>query len=391
MRRLALTGSLLVGALLAACGTPEFPEAAPRDWRDKPEFDVESGPQPQIPGEPQMPGSPRDPGRQEQQDNRPPEGCTDFNQAVIATCLDPVSALAVLPGDLAVLAAERSTGRVLRIEDPEADPVELITLDVDAGTDGGLTGLALSPSYVEDELIFAYLTTPTDNRVVRFAPGDEPKPVLTGIPRGETGNAGAILADERGGLLVATGDAGDPAAAGDPTSLAGKLLRIDSTGEPLTEDPESAVVATGLHRPGGLCLGLDGESAWVTDRGPDQDVIYEIKPAESAGEPVADPRWNWPDRPGVAGCFVSQNGVVVALTDGAALFDLPLAPDGTVIGNPQVLPDNPFGRLSAMATTADRQAAFIGTVNKDGGEPVSSDDRVFLFLESESGGGDGID
>src|SRR3712207_9595311 len=55
---------------------------------------------------------------------------------------------------------------------------EVAALAVDPAGDGGLTGLALSPSYAEDELIYAYITTPIDNRVVRIAPGDMPKPVL---------------------------------------------------------------------------------------------------------------------------------------------------------------------------------------------------------------------
>ena len=49
-------------------------------------------------------------------------------------------------------------------------------LDVQAAGDGGLTSLALSPSYVEDQLVFAYITTASDNRVVRFAKGQAPKP-----------------------------------------------------------------------------------------------------------------------------------------------------------------------------------------------------------------------
>ena len=32
--------------------------------------------------------------------------------------------------------------------------------------------------------MYAYISTPTDNRVVRIADGDVPKPILTGIPEG---------------------------------------------------------------------------------------------------------------------------------------------------------------------------------------------------------------
>src|SRR5437764_1404893 len=72
----------------------------------------------------------------------PPNGCTDFDPRVIATCLDPVSAVAVLPGDgdPIALVAERRTGRILRVR-KDHDPVVVATLKVDASTDGGLIGL----------------------------------------------------------------------------------------------------------------------------------------------------------------------------------------------------------------------------------------------------------
>src|SRR6185312_14007441 len=117
---------------------------------------------------------------------------------------------------------------------------------------GGLNGLVLSPSYVEDQLLYAYVTTPTDNRVVRIAAGEPPKPVLTGIPRGATNNIGALSVDVDGSLLVATGDAGRPA---DPASLAGKVLRIDTLGRPArgNPDPASPVLSSGVRAPGGIC------------------------------------------------------------------------------------------------------------------------------------------
>src|SRR5213079_1313449 len=46
----------------------------------------------------------------------PPQGCKDFNPAVIGTCLDTVAAVAGLPGDgstPSALAGERKSGRVL--------------------------------------------------------------------------------------------------------------------------------------------------------------------------------------------------------------------------------------------------------------------------------------
>ena len=77
---------------------------------------------------------------------------------------------------------------------------------------GGLLDVVLSPTYPQDRLMYAYVSTPTDNRVIRIADGDVPKPILTGIPKGPTNNAGALKFASPTTLMVLTGDAGNPAA-----------------------------------------------------------------------------------------------------------------------------------------------------------------------------------
>jgi len=328
----------------------------------------------------------------------PPQGCKDFDKAVIATCLDTVSAVAGLPGDgsaPSALAGERKSGRVL-LASAGHDAAPFAQLDVRADGDGGLTGLALSPSYVEDQLVFAYITTASDNRVVRFAKGQAPKPVLTGIPKGSTGNRGALASDGTGALLVATGDAGDPAAAANPGSLAGKVLRIDTSGKPAAGNPTagSAVYASGLHSPGGICSSADQKRLWVTDHpanGP--DAVFRLQ----SGQSLSTPAWTWPDKPALGGCvdFVDANGVL-SVASAAGLQNLPVSKDGAVTGKPTVTLDGKgkstttYGRLSAMSMI-NPQMSVTGTVNKDGGTPVSSDDRVVLIVMSDTGGGPGKD
>jgi glucose/arabinose dehydrogenase len=329
----------------------------------------------------------------------PPQGCKDFDSSVIATCLDTVAAVAGLPGDgstPSALAGERKSGRVL-LATGGKDATDFAKLDVQAAGDGGLTGLALSPSYVEDQLVFAYITTATDNRVVRFAKGQTPKPVLIGIPKGASGNRGTIGTDNKGALLVATGDAGNPAASADPNSLAGKLLRIDTSGKAAAGNPNGALaVAAGLHAPGGVCASADGSRVWVTDRLADKDALYRVQ----AGQPLTTPAWTWPDKPGVAGCadFVDANGSLSVGTSLAGnLQNLPVTAEGAISGKPTVSLDGKtgkppvtYGRLAGMSMI-NPQLAVAGTVNKDGGTPVSSDDRVVLITPATSGGGNGKD
>ncbi|CAM3653452.1 PQQ-dependent sugar dehydrogenase [Kibdelosporangium persicum] len=318
----------------------------------------------------------------------PPQGCKDFHPAVIGTCMDTIDAVAPFANSdpPAGLAGERKSGRVMQVQQG-TDPRAVITLPVDGTTDGGLTGLALSPTYTEDQLVYAYITTPTDNRVVRFTAGDVPKPVLTGIPRGTSGNRGAMMRDRTGNLLVATGDAGNPALAADPKSLAGKLLRIDTAGKPAKDnpDPSSAIIAAGFHTPGGICVGVDSRP-WVTDRSAQRDAIYRVEP----GKPLGNPVWTWPDKPGVAGCVVTPALLMVATSVAGNMQNLPLNPEGVITAKPtpSMQDKDGFGRLGAMAVL-NPSFALAGTVNKSGGTPVSSDDRAVLIaiVSSAAGGG----
>lgn len=376
-------------------GCAEFTqEASPGAWSAAPTLTPEAPPNPVLPGQAGGDGggggSPYGQGQTGAPTSvPPPKGCEDFNPAVIGTCLNPVSAVVALPGtddDPVGLAAERTTGRILRVHKGDT-PTVVTTVPVSATGDGGLTGLALSPTYTQDQLVFAYVTTATDNRVVMIAPGDAPKPVLTGIPRGATDNRGVLAVDHKGELLVATGDAGDPAAATDPHSLAGKVLRIDVDGSaaPGNPNPASPVVASGLIDPGGVCTSLDGSRAWVTDRTPTQDVLYRLV----IGQALTQPAWTWPDRPGVAGCAAFTTSVSVATSTAGNLQSLALNADGSFTSAPSVTLQGSqgFGRLSGMDIINEHEA-LAGTVNKDpGGKPVSSDDRVVVIIPQGAGGG----
>ncbi len=375
--------------MLAGCA--DFtPEAAPSNWSAAPTLSPEAPPNPVLPGQSGQGGGAG--GLQQPADPTsvpPPKGCEDFNPAVIATCLSPLSAVVALPGtqdDPVGLAAERTTGRILRVH-KGSDPVVVATLPVNTAGGGGLTGLSLSPTYSQDQLIFAYVTTATDNRVMLIAPGDTPKPVLTGIPRGATGNRGVLSVDHRGELLVATGDAGNPALAANPHSLAGKVLRIDVDGQPApgNPNPSSPIVASGLLDPGGMCTSVDGSRAWVTDRTPTQDVLYKLV----IGQPLTQPAWAWPDKPGVAGCAAFSTSVMVATSVAGNVQSLALNSDGSFTSKPVISLQGSegFGRLSGMDIISE-QGAMAGTVNKDpGGKPGSSDDRVVIIRSQPAGGG----
>lgn len=370
-----LRALLLVVLLAFVAGCADFPDDGQRTWQDQVENSGELGGPPSV-QQPPPPGSPGGGQSPPPQSSGPqqPAGCVDPDPQVVATCLSPVSAIAVLPDATSALVAERDTGRVLRVQRGTA-PQVIATVPVDAAA-GGLTGLVLSPSYAEDELVYALASTGSDQRVVRISPGEAPKPVLTGIPRGP---GGALGVDPTSGyLLVATGGAN-----ADPASLAGKVLRIDTLGRPAPGNSGgTAVYASGLTSPQGMCAGPDG-SAWVTDRAAGRDVLHRVAPGT-----LPAPAWTWPDRPGVAGCSVNAGVLVVALTGTKSVFALRPGENGTFTGDPQTLLVDAYGRLSAAAPGPDG-LLWLGTTNKDGGAgagPKASDDRV-IRIQPPTGGG----
>lgn len=347
--------AVAAGLLLSGCARYDQPTSAP--FTPVPEQAPASSPRsPQA--QPQEPGQPGEP-------QPMPGACGDLTPGVIAGCLESTGDLVMLPGGESALVAERTTGRILRVS-PDADTTEFARVPVDPTGDGGLTGIALSPTFAEDQLVFAYVTGPADNRVVRVAPGDAPKDIFTGIPKGPTGNAGAIAFAAPDQLMVLTGDTADPAAANDPASLAGKLLRL-RTGQPGA--PQQ--VAAGMGAAGGLCLEPQSGSLWVTDRTPTMDRLQTVAPDGVSASQV----WTWADRPGVGGCAAAAETVVVALDGARALSVVISGSGGAVLGEPQLIAQDTYGNYGSAVFAADG-SVWVATVNKSGPEPAPTDDRV---------------
>lgn len=356
----------------AATGCAQFDDSASSPFTPVPTFSA-GDPQPRRPSPAPTTGAPTTP-------TTPPPPCVDPDPAVVATCLDATGAVVMLPGGQSALVTERRTGRILRI-DPGTPPREVARLDVDPAGDGGLTDIALSPTWSEDNLLYAYLTTAVDNRVVRIAPGDTPKDVLTGIPRGATGNRGALVFTAQGELTVLTGDTGNPSAAVDPASTAGKLLRVTAL-TPTPVPPPPHVVLAGVGTAGDVCLDPRG-GVWVTDRTPLEDRLRRVTADGATGTPV----WTWPDRPGVAGCTAVGGGVAVALDAGRALAVIALDPHtGAAQTAPALIAEGRYGHLEGAAVGADG-TVWVSTVNKSDGDPGPTDDRVVRIPPPQGGGG----
>ncbi|MCW2799009.1 MAG: glucose sorbosone dehydrogenase, partial [Aeromicrobium sp.] len=105
--------------------------------------------------------------------------------------------------------------------------------------EGGLLGIAIAPG--DESTLFAYITTASDNRVVKMdlTPSSlgTPKAILPGIPTSLHHHGGRLLFDPQGRLYVSAGDAEQRELAQNKGSLAGKIMRIDQDGKAAAGNP----------------------------------------------------------------------------------------------------------------------------------------------------------
>lgn len=313
---------------------------------------------------------------------------------VVATHLTAPVGLTMLP-DGTALVGERTTGRIVRVQPRPGKPVPTVRVlhGLDPAGDGGLLDLALSPAYPEDGLIYAYVTTRTDNRVVEFTLHGPVTPVFTGIPKGRTGNTGRIVFGADGDLYVGTGDAGRPALAEQPRSLAGKVLRLDDIGDPATGNPSaSSPIWTSGHRlVNGLCA--VPQTRWILEveagAANASDELNLLSGGSSYGWPTSAAGARLPIAalpaayPSPGGCAVLGGRIWVTSLDGQALLSAPLRPTASSVlatGAFTSALKHEYGRLKTVVAAADG-ALWLTTSNRDGhGRPVPADERVIRYI-----------
>ena len=407
LRRPALLTRALVAATAAAvlAGCDGGAAGSTPTWVPQQNYQGNNDPRPQLPrpGLPAPSESNSQPGGPSTSPGAPapsPTTTTDpaADPSVVATRLNQPTGLVVLP-DGTALVAERTTGRIWRVQPvPGKRPVLVQRLPgVDGSGDGGLLDLAISPTFRQDGLLYAYLSTATDNRVVHFSLGSPPSPVIAGIPKGRTGNAGRIAFDATGALLTGTGDAGRPALAASATSLAGKILRTSDIGRPLPDNPvpSSRIYARGLRSVDGLCVDPRSGLRIAVSAGTPGSVLDEVNvikagadygwPRNGAGS-VPSAGTLPPASAGGGGCALLANRLFVAASTGKSLALTQLTQSNTLGAFTSTL-QNRYGRLGGVVAGTDG-ALWLTTRNRDGhGRPIPDDDRVIRISPADSSAG----
>ena len=327
------------------------------------------------------------------------------SKKTVARSLTSPWGLAFLP-DGSALVSERDTGLVRRIAGrSNGSPARSLTktstvgtvMGVRAGGEGGLLGIAVPPTPrgTQPEVIFAYLTTARDNRVVRIdwdgrSLGRQ-TPIVTGIPKNTYHNGGRILVDDDV-LYIATGDAGIPELAQDRTSLAGKVLRVNFDGAPAAGNPidGSRIFTLGHRNVQGLALDAAGR-LWATEFGTSKaDELNLLRPGRNYGWPVVEGRsskrgftnpkvtWSPTSTASPSGLAIQDGAAYVASLRGEVLWRVPLK--GTRAGKPKAVDLGEQSRLRTVAAAPDGRL-WLSTSNTDGrGDPGSRDDRMLSLI-----------
>jgi glucose/arabinose dehydrogenase len=298
--------------------------------------------------------------------------------------------LAFLP-DGSALMSERDTRLIKSVgKNGSVRTVQRVT-QADSSGEGGLLGIAVSPGYARDKLVYAYYTTARDNRIARFRLGGDPSPIVTGIPVSGIHNGGRLAFGPDGFLYAGTGDASERGRSQDVASLGGKVLRMTPDGKPAPGNPfpGSVVWSFGHRNVQGLAWDSRGR-LYASEFGQNRhDEVNRILPKHNYGWPTVegfggnasgggftDPLVTWaPREASPSGVAILHQTLYVACLKGERLWRIPIHDDGR-LGRPESLLVGKYGRLRHVAVAPDG-SLWVLTSNRDGrGHPVAADDRI---------------
>lgn len=301
------------------------------------------------------------------------------------------------------------TGNLRVIQDGQLLP-PIMSLDV-AGGEGGLLGIALDPDFEENHYIYLYFTYneffETKNKIVRYVESNnslkEDKIIQKPFAGASYHDGGRLKFGPDGKLYITTGDAGNPDASQDESTVVGKILRINSDGAIPADNPlGTAVYSIGHRNPQGIDWDENGR-LFATEHGPSgwrgmaHDEINEILPGGNYG---------WPD---IIGDEKKQNMINPILHSG----DDTWAPSGATFYYGEKIPQwtgkffvatlrgehlhmisfeqnkissheklflGDYGRLRDVVEGPDGYL-YLLTSNRDGrGSPDANDDKILRIM-----------
>lgn len=258
------------------------------------------------------------------------------------------------------------------------------------GGEGGLLGLALHPNFRTNRWVYAFMSTRSDNRVVRmrFRAGQlgPVRVVKKGIPTALHHNGGGLAFGPDGMLYVSTGDAENAAAAQNRRALAGKILRMAPDGRVPAGNPFGNYTWSFGHRnPEQLVFSGTG-TLWASEFGEkDKDELNRIVKGRNYGWPRVegkdgpggyfDPLAQWDtDECSPSGVAVLAGRAWLGALQGQCVWSVRLT--GPNKGRKRRYFTGRFGRIRTVVKAPDK-TLWITTSNRDGrATPGPNDDRI---------------
>ena len=173
-------------------------------------------------------------------------------------------------------------GRIWKMSESGVAKV-IYTFPKSGSVEGGTLGLALHPEFEENKKIYVYQTNLElefyQNKVFSFEVDENTlsnkQLILDGIPGAPWHDGGRIMFGPDQKLYISTGDAINPELSQDLSSLAGKILRLNSDGTIPNDNPfdSSPVFSYGHRNPQGLAWSPDGLFV-SSEHGPSGELGY---------------------------------------------------------------------------------------------------------------------
>lgn len=329
-----------------------------------------------------------------------PAGATRVRAETVATGLDVPWSLAFLPGNR-MLVTERP-GRLRLIENGALVDVPVASITALVRGESGLLGVAADPGFETNRRIYLYLTGGdgaggATNRVERwrvaadFRSARIDQVIVEGIAGAQFHDGGRLRFGPDGMLYVGTGDARTPERSQDVDDLAGKVLRVNTDGEPADGNPFPGKRAfiTGVRNTQGFDW-LSATELAVTDHGPSgelsrsgHDEVNVVRAGANLGWPtlwgcesregLVSPRLTWSAAapPGGAAIYTGdrlpgwRGSLVIGVLGSTHLHRVVFSADHTKVESHEVYFDGTLGRLRDVIMGPDGEL-YVTTSNCDG-------------------------
>ncbi|WP_375482283.1 PQQ-dependent sugar dehydrogenase [uncultured Jatrophihabitans sp.] len=291
----------------------------------------------------------------------------------VATDTDIPWGLVTLP-DGSILYNRRDAHNIVSLNPTTGAKTSIGTVPDVENTDGegGLTGLAIAPTFSSDHWLYIMHTSPTDNRIVRIKLTGgvldvaTEQVLLTGILRNKFHDGGRLRFGPDGKLYASTGDAQNGDNAQNLSSLNGKILRLNPDGTVPSDNPfHNYVWSYGHRNPQGLAFDSHGQ-LWEQEFGNSvMDETNLITKGGNYGWPACEgtvgtcgtagfiaPKQTYPTSDGsCSGIAIVRDVLYVACERGARMYREVIS--GTTLTDKQSLFVGTYGRLRTVEPAPD--------------------------------------